>query len=213
MLTIARTRRCRAGIGLFAVGAALATALPAHAAAQHGRVAARPQSVTLDSREARNDGAAGPIATRTRLARGASYLVTVRGTFSYYPAATWLAPVPPLPVICGRPEPAPVFGTPGRSEGPVGFDAERIFAFPTTQRDCDSMSLPVAWKNFQVSAGGSFAHPRRVRRPRGQPARPHTYHYRLRGRGRPARFRLRDSHASDNYGLLRISVRAARPSR
>ncbi len=138
-------------------------------------------------------------------------MITVRGTLSFYPAALWLMPEPPR-LICGRPEPRPLFAAADQPVGPVGFDAESIFALPTTSAHCDRLRPPRPWGNFQIAVGTQFTdrRPLPARRRRGD--RSHTYRYRLSGRGRRARFRLVDSHATDNYGQLHIRVcRLRRP--
>ncbi len=185
---------------------------PGASAAAGGDGGLRAETLVLDSYEDRADGAAGPVFTRRGLTRRAEYLVTVRGTLSFYPAPLWLMPQAPQ-VICGRPEPRPLFAAIGQPIGPVGFDAETIFALPTTRAHCDGLRLPRRWANFQIAMGRRFTHPRPLP-PRGRRVDPsHTYRYRVWGRGRRARFRLVDSHATDNYGQLQIRVARLRPPR
>ncbi len=185
---------------------------PGASAAAGGDGGLRAETLVLDSYEDRADGAAGPVSTRRRLTRRAEYLVTVRGTMSFYPAALWLMPQPSQ-LICGRPEPRPLFTGIGQPLGPVGFDAETIFALPTTRAHCDRLRLPRRWGNFQIAAGRRFTH-RRPLPSHGRRVDPsHTYRYRVWGRGVRARFRLVDSHATDNYGQLQIRVRRLRRPR
>jgi hypothetical protein len=179
---------------------------PGVSAAAGGDRGLRAERLVLDSYERRADGAAGPVSTRRPLTRGRQYVITVRGTLSFYPAGLWLTPEPPRR-ICGRPEPRPLFAGVAQPVGPVGFDAETIFALPTTTAHCHRLRLPRRWGNFQIAVGTRFAH-RRPLPARSRPAKlSHTYQYRVRGRGRRARFRLVDSHATDNYGQLHIAVR------
>lgn len=168
------------------------------------------ERLSIDSNERRDDGAAGPIRTERRLQRRARYLVTVQGTLSYYPQPMWLTP-PAGQVVCGRPEPRPLYPSPGRPNGPVGLDAEMMFALPTRPAHCGRLDLPTPWKNFQVATGSRFTHPGTGRRTR--PNRTHRYSYRVQGRGRPLRLRLLDSDATDNYGQLKVVVKRLRSAR
>ena len=170
----------------------------------------RSERLVLDTNEASTDGAAGPVRTDRRLRPRSRYRVTVQGTFSFYPASMWLTP-PAGQEVCGKPESAPMFVLPGQPTGPVGFDAETMFALPTTPEHCDRLNLPRPWKNFQMTAGRRFTHPGSGQR--SKPKRSHRYSYRVRGRGLPLRLRLVDSEASDNYGVLKVSVRRLRSSR
>lgn len=104
-----------------------------------------------------------------------------------------------------------MFTSPGQATGPVGFDAETMFALPTRPEHCDRLELPRLWKNFQMSADRRFTHPGSGTRTR--PNRTHRYRYRIQGHGRPLRFRLIDSHAIDNYGQMQIKVRRLRAPR
>ena len=201
----------RSGVAMVTSGAAMLVAgtPPPAAAAAGGGGGLRAQTLMLDSYEARADGAADPVSTSRRLTRVGTCLLTVRGTLSFYPKAEWLAPPPPL-AVCGRPEARPRFPSPRGLLGPVGFDAETIFALPTTPERCARLAVPRPWSNFQVAVGTRFVHPRRLPARASRPDRPHEYRYHVRGRGRPVRFRLLDSQATDNYGRLRITVRRAR---
>lgn len=165
------------------------------------------ERLSIDSNERRDDGAAGPIRTERRLQRRARYLVTVQGTLSYYPQPMWLTP-PAGQVVCGRAETRPMFPSPGQPAGPVGFDAETMFALPTRPAHCGRLALPSAWRNFQLAVGRRFTHPGSGRRTR--PTRTHRYRYRVSGLGQRLRLRLVDSDTTDNYGRLRVSVRRLR---
>ena len=196
------------GAALVAIAAAavpLAAPAAGEAASRSGFV--RSERLVLDTNEARADGAAGPVRTERRLRPRSRYRVTVQGTFSFYPASMWLTP-PAGQAVCGKPESAPMFTLPGQPTGPVGFDAETMFALPTTPEHCDRLDLPRPWKNFQMAAGKRFTHPGSGQR--SKPKRSHRYSYRVRGLGRPLRLRLVDSEASDNYGVLKVTVRRLR---
>ncbi len=195
------------GAALAATAVAIPLALPGAGQAAPGGKFLRAERLVLDSSERRNDGAAGPIRTERRLKPGARYRVTVQGTFSFYPEAMWVTP-PAGQVVCGTPEPRPMFVLAGQPRGPVGFDAETMFALPTRPGHCDRLELPRPWKNFQMATGRRFTHPASGNRTR--PNRTHRYKYRVRGLGRPLRLRLVDSEAIDNYGRLKITVRRVR---
>lgn len=182
-----RRRMC---VALLTAGVGTPGVVPEASAAAARGGGLRAEKLVLDSYESSADGAASPISTDRRLTRGRSYLLTVRGTISFYAEAEWLTPPPPL-LICGRPEPRPLFTGPGQPAGQVGFDAETIFAEPTTAERCDAVSLPHRWNNFQVAAGAKFTHPRRLGLRTRRPNASHRYRYAVRGLGRRARFRRR----------------------
>src|SRR4051812_3020545 len=100
--------RCALAAGLLALtmGACAGTAMAGTGS----------ETLWLDSYEASNDGAAGPVTTSTPLAPGMLYLAEVTGTFSAWQASDWLVGTP-----CGVPEPAPMFSLGGRT-GTVGLD-------------------------------------------------------------------------------------------
>lgn len=203
-------RRSTTSLALVAIGVAvpLVGPPPSEAASRSGYL--RSERLVLDTYESRADGAAGPVRTQRRLQRRARYRVTVQGTFSFYPESIWLMP-PTGQVVCGTPEASPMFTLPGQPTGPVGFDAETMYALPTTRAHCDRLKLPRPWKNFQMAAGGRFTHPGSGRRT--EPSPTHRYSYRIRGLGRPLRLRLIDSEATDNYGMLKVTVRRVRSGR
>jgi hypothetical protein len=202
-----RGQRARRALRVTGIGVGLALTLaPAATAAK--TVAA--QDLMLDSYAA---AGVPSVTTSGVLARGQFYVVEVSGTLSYYQPALWRfgAPAadPNARAVCGTPEAAPMFpsAVPG---GPVGFDAEMAFARPVIARRCASLRLPRTWNNFQVSVGRGFGHPTPVFGRPTAPARSHTYVYLLKGREKPATFRLRDTPANDNYGRLSIRIRRAR---
>jgi hypothetical protein len=87
-----------------------------------------------------------------------------------------------------------------------------VFARPAIARRCSSPPLPRSWTNFQVSVGGSFSHPVRVTSAPSATASSHAYLYVVKGDREPATFRLRDTPADDNSGMLRIQIRRAHPA-
>jgi len=167
------------------------------------------QTVTLDARAGRSPTVAGPV-SGPRLERGRHYVVVARGTISYYAGRQYRRPVRPWDTVCGRTEPRPQFRSPGRPNGPVGMDAETVFARPWTRRMCARYPGAVNWGNFQISTGGRFRDLPAAGAPFTAPRADHTYAYVVRGRDRRVRFRLVDTRGKrDNYGRLRIRVRPA----
>src|SRR5437764_1276878 len=65
------------------------------------------------------------VQTSAPLAAGVAYLVSVDGTLSNFPNYTW-----DDPNVCGAPDPAPKYPSPGTPNGKVGFDAEFLYAAP-----------------------------------------------------------------------------------
>jgi len=164
----------------------------------------------LDSYHAWDREYTPPARSSVKLKKGL-YVATVQGTFSYYAAINYTVPQPPWTIVCGTPEAAPQFGSAGGS-GPVGFDAEFIFSRPWQAEPCAHAHLPAKWQNFQMNDGVTgWMHPAVLNI--GYPAVPnptHTYEFALRGhKGRHVSFRLLDIYTRDNYGSLRISLRAA----
>ena len=155
------------------------------------------------------------VASQGRLKKGL-YIATVSGTLSYWAAKYYSKPHPtkkrPWTMVCGTPEPAPAFSSAGGS-GPVGLDAEFVFARPWDPQECARWPLPRKWWQFQVNAGSGWAHPAAINLtyPNPTPNPSHTYEYAI-SVTKPSRnvaFRLRDKATSDNYGTLHISLSAA----
>src|SRR5690349_359574 len=73
------------------------------------------------------DSAGGEVNTAQPLSAGASYIVRVTGTASIWRIGQWSQPG----TFCGVPEASPMFGSPATARsGPVGWDAETVFAVP-----------------------------------------------------------------------------------
>jgi hypothetical protein len=161
------------------------------------------EKLRLDSHRA-NGADDGIVRTSLRLRWGHRYTMTVRGTASYYSPASYTDPPRPL-VLCGKPEFAPMFRSPGVPDGPVGVDPEFVFARPWTRSQCGR--VPGRWSNFQIKTKRFFFHPT----PREGAARSdHTYTYTIIGRDRVGAFRLVDkAGARDNYGVFRVGLEAA----
>jgi hypothetical protein len=63
-----------------------------------------------------------------------------------------------------------------------------------------------------MSAGSTFKHVEAIGGASSTPNRRHRYRYLLTGRGKAARFQLRDEFPSDNYGVVTIKLRKATKS-
>lgn len=164
------------------------------------------QTLRLDSHRA-DAGATGVVSTRRKLREGRRYTLTVKGTASYYSPISYTAPRRPE-VPCGRPERGAMFRSPGTVDGPVGVDAEFVFARPARRSECGRVLD--RWSNFQIRTKRYFFHSA-VRAGMGRAMRSdHTYTYTIIGRGRVAAFRLVDgAGVQDNYGVFRIGIRDA----
>jgi hypothetical protein len=161
---------------------------------------AHARTVFLDTHDRGRDRYIGPVATET-LVRGAPYVATVRGTFSYYGRGEYRKR------FCGRPERAPIYRSRGVRNGRVNADAEFIFAEQIA--NCGRRGNTAVENSFQVRTGRAYRELARLGAPITAPRADHTYQYALVGEGIRARFRLPDRIAGDNYGRLRISLRRA----
>lgn len=176
-------------------------------------VAGATEQLRLDFRTAAGGGLGGPVATKRALVRGADYYVTVSGTGSVWPAAQWTGGR-----ACGAPESAPIEPSRRTANGPTGWDAETVFAVPPRVRffgfNC-STTVPRHFGRqklggFQIDVGEGYGHKEPIGGARSVPRVDHRYVYLVRGQGRRARFRFFDTtRSSDNYGVLRVVVRAA----
>jgi hypothetical protein len=180
-------------------------AVPAAASAASTTIA----NVVLDAYDASSAPATTPVSSRAPLAKGRLYVATVKGTISYYAAINYVALQPPWSTMCGTAKGAPMYPSAGGS-GPVGNDAEFIFAQPTAKATCEAGKLPAHWFNLEMNDGSGWKHPPTLSaRPLAAPLASHAYSYPLVGHQKAARFRLADSDTRDDYGSFRISVRTA----
>lgn len=167
------------------------------------------ETLTLDTYNPGTTGYAGPVQTTEPLQPNWFYLVTVQGTFSLFPAHDWLLQTP----TCGSPESAPMFPSPNTSAtGPVGADAETVFAAPFRTYWCpSSITLPTPNEKLQIDTGLGFVHVAPEGGPYTSPTANHSYTYVLQGYGTTANFafRFKDHPTSDNYGALQITVHRA----
>lgn len=176
---------------------------PAIAAASPGTTAPQDQ-LTLNSYFNWRKDYTPPVKTSQPLTAGEYYVATVSGTFSYYPAYLYVRHYSGWKTVCGAPASSP--------RGPVGMDAQFIFARPWTFRGCRHHSFPQPSTNFRASTDlVHWAHPA-ILQPLSAPDSDHTYSYALVGAGHPAGFRLKDGDTRDNYGKLTIDVRVATAS-
>ena len=198
--------RQRPTFGTALVGAVLAglvLAAPARAAL--------PETLELDAYDAAEKGWSGPVESATTLAEGKYFVATVSGTYSNFRGRLWSGP--PWGV-CGRPEGDAMFPSTGRSPSPVNNDPEWIFARPDRSTG-NCRPLPKHSRVLQLStagANGTFAHLDPIGGAGSAPLAGHTYSYLLAGAGAKAALRLRDTNTRDNYGVLRIGLRAATPA-
>ncbi|MBV9192779.1 MAG: hypothetical protein JO168_01455 [Solirubrobacterales bacterium] len=149
-----------------------------------------------------------PVASPTKLGHHL-YVAVVRGTVSFYQPMDYLSIQVPWTVMCGRPQPAPMFSSAGGT-GKVGNDAEFLFAQPLSGRPCSAIKLPREYPNFQSNVGKGWTHPNLVSRSslRG-PTVTHTYEFGLDGQGKQVSFRIIDPDTRDDYGSFRIYLRDA----
>lgn len=191
-------------IGRIALTAICSVYLVAGLAAA-GASAAEPGIVTLSAYAPDTTGYAGPVSTPEALPAGKLFVADVSGAVSYFAKEMYLHPSGEWDTVCGNPLPS--------SEGPLGADAEFLFARPWTA-PCPQ-ELPAHWSNFELTAGSSaFDHPMPIGGHLTAPTAGHEYAYALVGDGGPAMFRLKDmpeGHpaTADNYGALTIRVRDA----
>lgn len=189
------------------VTVAAACAAPVGAAASTPRTPVPvTESLVLDSY---SHGRIPTTQSSFKLTKGDWYVATVSGTISYWAPINYTKPQRPYKIVCGTPEGSAQYSGSRGGDGPVGLDAEFVFARPWTKKACARADLPAHWSNFQASTGGAWAHPESLGATPTAPTRNHTYSYVLQGRDKLAQFRLTDIYYRDNYGELHISLRRA----
>lgn len=127
----------------------------------------------------------------------------ISGTYSPWPLAQWSA------VCKGQPEPRPMYLSPGLAadaNGPVGLDAEFMFAAPLGSSYCTYPDPPLSSLSpLEVSLNNGVTWRNPVALPDAyNPA--HVYRYHLVGEAFPLQVRLNDVYYPDNYGVLLIQV-------
>ena len=165
------------------------------------------ETLKLDTRQAPAAGVAGRAITTDDLKDERTYIAEVSGRFSFYPQATWTAPVYPI-VLCGTPK-SITEPSPGQPAGLGGNDVETVFAAPANF-GCGNFKPPIHWASFEIATKGTYDHVEPLGGPFSSPRGDSTYTYVLEGNDEPARFRLMDSNASDNNGVVTIDVRRAK---
>jgi hypothetical protein len=136
------------------------------------------------------------------LLNGSTYLVTVRGTYSAYKSTLMSGGLRGW-VVCGSPEPAPMFG----AGGAVGSDAQYVFARPQLHRCDPHYALPHPYgmqhPALLFDTGSGFA---RIAPDSSGYSPSHTYTYTITGQGQPLQVLLLDTNHTDNYGTLEFDV-------
>jgi hypothetical protein len=170
---------------------------------------ASPRPLVLDAYSPALKFFTPPVSSPSKLSRKHLYVATVRGSVGFYQAVDYTAIQVPWHIMCGVPQRAPMFSSAGGS-GPIGNDAEFIFALPLVGRSCAGQKLPRPYTNFQANLGHGWNHPSVLSRQRlVKPSRSHTYAFALTGAGRPVSFRLIDPDTRDDYGSFQIYLRSA----
>lgn len=167
--------------------------------------------VQLDTHATGHERFAGPVTTAVPLAAGRPYFVTVTGTVSIWPPAQWAQPGRG----CGAPEGVPLSPSWGVANGPVGWDAQTVFATPPGIHlpglTCSPTTVPFhvpahSLGGLQLDIGGGFSVVDPIGGARAVPRADHTYAYQVLGHGVPLAIRFEDKPTSDNYGVFTIAV-------
>lgn len=167
-----------------------------------GASAATASAVDLDLRGPAGSLFVGPVTTGV-VPDGARQVAIVQGTMSLWSVDNWSSS---RNAVCGAPESAPLFATPGVLNGPAGVDAETRFGPLAIKSKSDCAKELGRPSNFVISTGGAYAHPAPLS---GSTPANHTYLYPLVGSGQAANYRFYDPAASDNYGVFHITTRDA----
>ena len=191
-------------IAILAGGLLLASSGFAAAAAPPAR-----ERLVLDAYFPWSNGYTPPISSSFRLPKGKYWVAVVSGTFSFYPAALYKKSAPGE--VCGKPDPSAEYRGSLGGNGPTGYDAEWIFA-QASQARCKAGHFPESWSNFQMNSGRGWSHPNLLGPVENGPTPNHTYSFAIVGHGARIQARLRDAFTRDNYGLLHLLLRPARPS-
>ena len=119
-----------------------------------------------------------PIASTSQPLRSGSYWVaTVQGTVSYYPSRDYRWAVAPWHATCGHPMAEPRFPGGISRPGPVGADAEFVFARPAIQASMCQRLLGRS-VNFQIRGWhGGWSHPAILGPLPAAPLASHSYRF------------------------------------
>ena len=152
-----------------------------------------------------------PVLTGEVLDDGQPYVVTVEGTYSAY-NANQMAGLGGF-VVCGSPEPAPLFPSPGVTNGRVGVDSEFRFANPLPGKKCQPKHGLVKHDTkvrFSTDGGATWFTPTATDAG-AAPDADHTYSYPVTGDGQALQARVQDSNYTDNYGQFKVTSAPAAP--
>ena len=167
-----------------------------------------PEELWLETRQPSSKGGVYPVRSKASLPKGQKITVTVSGTYSAWAASWWS-------VICkGQPELYPQYVTEtGLGElpnGPVGLDAEFMFAAPKNSVYCSRAPVPptASLSPFQASLdnGATWIKPTPLN---SGYTSDHSYKYQIQSLGLPLQFRINDHTLKDNYGRLKITLEAS----
>lgn len=140
------------------------------------------------------------LSTGPMLDAGRTYGIHVEGTYSIWGQSMWDSGT------CeGTPDPAPMYPSPGTTNGTVGIDAEYYYAVPNGSALC-SVAYPWGANEFQFSldGGNDFFNPDPIGGVTA-PLASHAYDYEVVGQGHAIQFR-REFMGADDYGVLKITV-------
>jgi hypothetical protein len=148
------------------------------------------------------------VQTTNALTLGQPYLITIKGTVSYWFANAWTDPV-------GNPEPHPMYfspSVPSNQQGDVGSDWEYLFAYPNQSHGNIFLSGPfhMPYTGISLDNGATFVDLIPLG---GQLYNSgHSYSYLVEGQGKQAEFNVSDAGPhSDNYGVYKICIYKLKP--
>lgn len=145
-----------------------------------------------------------PTATGPVLASGVDYVVKVEGTHSSWSVDEWA-----LGVCKGDAEDLPTFPSLGVVNSQVGMDAVWVFAAPNGSSRC-AFDLPFRGSGVRMSLDGGATHTDLGDITGGTgPSADHTYEYEATGSGKSLVISRVSGNPSNNYGMLKITVREA----
>jgi hypothetical protein len=151
------------------------------------------------------------FATTNILASGKMYLVTIRGTMTFWGNSYWTSPI-------GNPEDHPIFPSPAvplADQGYVGCDWEYLFGYPNNLHPALNAGLAIGpghlvANGISLDNGLTFSDLTPLN---GQVySADHVYRYLVWGEGKQAQFRVSDKGPhNDNYGRYWICVQLLTP--
>lgn len=148
------------------------------------------------------------VQTVNALTSGQPYLLTIKGTVSYWGFSYYTAPI-------GNPALHPIYYSPAvpvGDQGDVSSDWEYLFAYPNNSHGNLFASGPVhiVFDGISLDNGATFVDLVPLG---GQVySSGHSYQYLIEGQGLQARFRVSDfGPHSDNYGVFKICIQKLNP--